>query len=864
MKRVIYLLSFLSLICSRLARFYDIGEGEEGITKITPEEEITFSFNVTEYNYLEEGVIAFYIPKETTFEVFASEVVCKKEERESKIPTKEEEGTFKITNSSYFDYKLLFFRKSSALTDEAYILIRLKFEGAFPDRMTAVASKDNIYTEVFAKGTSMSFRLSNFVPKIAKYGIEKTIDDEDAFVFSSSSTVMTGYNGNFLSEDLNVTRKKVNNSRIFVADFSGYRVRRKNISILFFGEVNETEPQGKGFTDINHSVDKTNARFSLHFGEKRKQGKTYSFQQINPYKPLYFIGQYNNPEEKNSLIYIESLSEGITSYYQTSFPSSWNEISSVLPGPETGRKVSGHVFKSRSDTDLIGIYCKSSCLFNIHFIPYSLYTKNTGIFGEPLYAYVNSTKTTFYYPVPPINETIYIEIVTISGKEITYSIPDKNISGSLGFYERKYRGSIDSDKKISIEVSAKYEENAFVRVVAKKKNNCKELNGEEDNFAELKDKHCGFIRVPKSKQNFLTRIGIRRSTTYKRKRFTYSIQKTTDNYILLPIEYPVDEETFILHFLNPYYNQIKNIDPKEDNYYVVINFEDTNGEIEIKPSKNSIEKHTLKSNTTKLISKPGKFMLEQSPDTYKQLVIVATKCSPNNYTSIQTGFYNKVTQRKTLQKQFTFLQLDTKEMRLFVQFSDSEGEFSPVMFYYVYATPNEIKLFKDNIVKDFSIRVEPSKDTKNRVRLSWLSPLKKLKESVKIEYKIFKGKIEGDNYKKMNVCLTEPIPDLNITSDSNKDVEQIIPIDTSIKQYVYITAQPKGGISPKFSYSPVPIQSNSSKSFDKTNVLWILAIIIIVILIFFFGFLFLKIKQNSKNVIKEETINYTPLTDNIS
>lgn len=844
-------ISFFFLILSSVSeKLYEI-ENSQTVLKISNlEKEVFLFFNISHYKLNQEGVITFKIPEEKPHQILVIEESCSVDEIMTKMPKETDKNIFIPIKSSYKDFEHVFFCKNKDKTTD-FILVKIIFDSSVPDIITAVAANEYAYSRIFAANAAFSIVLPNFIPHIIKYSIEPDIDRMRAFAFSTTSKYLTGMNGNFLDKNLKFqVNSERTNSPIFTTSFDNLLNEDKNISLFFFGEVDPQKDQSEEVTtSVEYFLNNINDQILMQIKDTRPKDITIPVQLVNAFDSFYFIGIYSKEEKSKGKIYLEPLTDGIDFYYKGELPKTWKNIKDIFPGPKNGEEVLNSYIIPVKSIDLITAKCKTMCMFNIHFISEETLEKKTIKPGEELYIDINQNGNTFKLDTTSLEEgkKFYLIITNINGFDTEYEANGKKeLITKTKKTLRKEEIQTTSGFEFTLKTTNLNEAFLHLSII---EDGLFQIVEDYSKFS-VNNKHLALL-LPKNKNYFLCKIDF--LINGLEVPFKFLLQKTEKNYFILPKTSTKASTKFTKEIVNPYYN-IKSIPESEiENYYLIFSFEDY--ELKGVTSKVLFKENPvtqiLKKNQNFLIDTPGKFILEQSPDTNKKLVIFATKClEPELDFYIQ--FNNIILTRNYIEANGYYFTMDTKMYQLTIEFTKAfkKDDFSQAMFYYTFFDENTINKYK--LLDTLKIK------SSSFGHFSWKSPFAETTEEIEVEYKIYLGSNHTDTPR--NACLIEPIPQSEFKKSKDKNVSMKVQLNKNVNSYVYVTGQPTGDFNPIITYDYYVIEKSS---WSKSTIIIIFCLIfLIAVLSIIIIILIKKINLKSSSFSKDKIQEYSPLSDN--
>ena len=484
------------------------------------------------------------------------------------------------------------------------------------------------------------------------------------------------------------------------------------VSLMFFGPAQK----------IIFGVDNSEAQFSTIIDEKWPTDQIYTVEVPNGYQPFYFIGLYQ--QASDDIIYIEKVSGDFDAFYNDNIPASTTNYLDILPNEKIGSDIRGNFVNAYTNIDLITIQCFTKCIFNIHFINYeTMKSRTTASIGEMFYQLIwKESKNEI--DVYNLEEDIRMEILDVNKKNANVLINGQETI-ALSQDNSLVRKELNMVGDCNLQFSTNSLE--FVLLVIKfvKDNTFGEIKGETSQIYEFTNQYILF-KLPQNKDYLSYTIQFEQEPEESQTTLKAYFGKGKAEYAHIPSQV-VSEPLFFYSeasFMNPYINEL-DITNNTDYYYYVIHLEPESSTSSIKVKANvtitprNRDSKLIASETTK-IGGAKTYYWGQTNSEDKQLFMAITKCQDVEV-DLYLKYHNIEMYRHFIEKSFTQLIVDPKNYDYDIEFRKGDGEnFSPLMFYYQYATQEEIEKFSLN--GDFAISYKFSTTSNNTVFLSWKSP----------------------------------------------------------------------------------------------------------------------------------------------
>lgn len=413
----------------------------------------------------------------------------------------------------------------------------------------------------------------------------------------------------------------------------------------------------------------------------------------------------------------------------------------------------------------------------------------------------------------------------------------------------------------------------FVLLVIKfvKDNSFGEITGETSQIYEFTNQYILF-KLPQNKDYISYSIQFEQETEESQTTLKAYFGRGKAEYAHIPTQV-ASEELFLYSaasFMNPYINELDFTNNTDYYYYAVyLEPESSTSSIKVKANVTITPRKTdskLTASETTKIGEQKTYYLGQTDNEDKQLFIAVTKCKEPEV-DIYLKYNNIEMYRYFIEKSFTQLIVDPKNYDYDIEFrkGDQTENFAPLMFYYQYATQEEIEKFSLN--GDFAITYTFSTTSNNTVFLSWKSPFTSRAGTIEVSYHVFKTEVV-DNTTTYNICDCDEDNAISKVTTKEKQIRLGIAINREKDNYVYITAEPKTGIKPKFTYHVIQIPqtiftngtnpSSPVSPESRSIVGWVIAIIILILLVLGLGWLYCR-QRKKANIILNEAIQYKPI-----
>ena len=826
-----------------------------------------FSVNLTDYAFRDENLITFKLEDKLENVKILSKVVQITNQEDDNddlfelLPATEEDNQFLINKSNYDNFYHLFFTQIYGEGYRSYLLINVTVTNAEAKEkdFTLVLSKKPVPESLFGTSQEMTITINEYIPVLKIFYVNKREDRGYSYVFSSFSGIMTAFVGTFTSFNSSGIFMNPNSDRTIIyahnLPFTATEETFGLVSLMFFGPAQK----------IIFGVDNSEAQFSTIIDEKRPTDQIYTVEVPNGYQPFYFIGLYQ--QASDDIIYIEKVSGDFDAFYNDNIPASTTNYLDILPNEKIGSDIRGNFVNAYTNIDLITIQCFTKCIFNIHFINYeTMKSRTTASIGEMFYQLIwKESKNEI--DVYNLEEDIRMEILDVNKKNANVLINGQETI-ALSQDNSLVRKELNMVGDCNLQFSTNSLE--FVLLVIKfvKDNTFGEIKGETSQIYEFTNQYILF-KLPQNKDYLSYTIQFEQEPEESQTTLKAYFGKGKAEYAHIPSQV-VSEPLFFYSeasFMNPYINEL-DITNNTDYYYYVIHLEPESSTSSIKVKANvtitprNRDSKLIASETTK-IGGAKTYYLGQTDSEDKQLFMAITKCQDVEV-DLYLKYHNIEMYRHFIEKSFTQLIVDPKNYDYDIEFRKGDGEnFSPLMFYYQYATQEEIEKFSLN--GDFAISYKFSTTSNNTVFLSWKSPFTSRAGTIEVSYHVFKTEVV-DNTTTYNICDCDEDNAISKVTTKENQIRLGIAINREKDNYVYITAEPKTGIRPKFTYHVIQIPQTFFPNEPSTPITpetrsivgWVIAIIILILLVLGLGWLYCR-QRKKANIILNEAIQYRPI-----
>ena len=843
---------------------------EKIVRKYRTDASFYFSVNLTDYAFRDENLITFELDDKIDNVKILSKVVQITDKEDDNddlfdlLPATEEDSQFLINKSNYENFYHLFFTQIYGEGYRTFLLINVTVTNteAIEKNFNLVLSNKPVAESLFGTSQEMTLTINAYIPILKQFYVNKREDRGYSYVFSSFSGIMTAFVGTFTSFNSSGIFMNPNSDRTIIyahsLPFTATEETFSLVSLMFFGPAQK----------IIFGVDNSEAQFSTVIDEKRPNDQIYTIEVPNGYQPFYFIGLYQ--QASDDIIYIEKVSGDFDAFYNDNIPASTTNYHDILPNEKIGSDIRGNFVNAYTNIDLITIQCFTKCIFNIHFINYeTMKSRETASIGEMFYQLIwKESKNEI--DVYNLEKDVRIEILDVNKKNAFVSINGQD-KIELSHENSLVRKDLNMVGDCNLQFSTNSLE--FVLLVIKfvKDNFFGEITGETSQIYEFTNQYILF-KLPQNKDYISFSIQFEQETEESQTTLKAYFGRGKAEYAHIPTQV-VSEELFFYSaasFMNPYINELDFTNNTDYYYYAVyLEPESSTSSIKVKANVTITPRKTdskLTASETTKIGEQKTYYLGQTDNEDKQLFIAVTKCKEPEV-DIYLKYNNIEMYRYFIEKSFTQLIVDPKNYDYDIEFrkGDQTENFAPLMFYYQYATQEEIEKFSLN--GDFAITYTFSTTSNNTVFLSWKSPFTSRAGTIEVSYHVFKTEVV-DNTTTYNICDCDEDNAISKVTTKEKQVRLGIAINREKDNYVYITAEPKTGIKPKFTYHVIQIPqtiftngtnpSSPVSPESRSIVGWVIAIIILILLVLGLGWLYCR-QRKKANIILNEAIQYKPI-----
>lgn len=843
---------------------------EKIVRKYRTDASFYFSVNLTDYAFRDENLITFELDDKIDNVKILSKVVQITDKEDDNddlfdlLPATEEDSQFLINKSNYENFYHLFFTQIYGEGYRTFLLINVTVTNteAIEKNFNLVLSNKPVAESLFGTSQEMTLTINAYIPILKQFYVNKREDRGYSYVFSSFSGIMTAFVGTFTSFNSSGIFMNPNSDRTIIyahsLPFTATEETFSLVSLMFFGPAQK----------IIFGVDNSEAQFSTVIDEKRPNDQIYTIEVPNGYQPFYFIGLYQ--QASDDIIYIEKVSGDFDAFYNDNIPASTTNYHDILPNEKIGSDIRGNFVNAYTNIDLITIQCFTKCIFNIHFINYeTMKSRETASIGEMFYQLIwKESKNEI--DVYNLEKDVRIEILDVNKKNAFVSINGQD-KIELSHENSLVRKDLNMVGDCNLQFSTNSLE--FVLLVIKfvKDNSFGEITGETSQIYEFTNQYILF-KLPQNKDYISFSIQFEQETEESQTTLKAYFGRGKAEYAHIPTQV-VSEELFFYSaasFMNPYINELDFTNNTDYYYYAVyLEPESSTSSIKVKANVTITPRKTdskLTASETTKIGEQKTYYLGQTDNEDKQLFIAVTKCKEPEV-DIYLKYNNIEMYRYFIEKSFTQLIVDPKNYDYDIEFrkGDQTENFAPLMFYYQYATQEEIEKFSLN--GDFAITYTFSTTSNNTVFLSWKSPFTSRAGTIEVSYHVFKTEVV-DNTTTYNICDCDEDNAISKVTTKEKQVRLGIAINREKDNYVYITAEPKTGIKPKFTYHVIQIPqtiftngtnpSSPVSPESRSIVGWVIAIIILILLVLGLGWLYCR-QRKKANIILNEAIQYKPI-----
>ena len=843
---------------------------EKIVRKYRTDASFYFSVNLTDYAFRDENLITFELDDKIDNVKILSKVVQITDKEDDNddlfdlLPATEEDSQFLINKSNYENFYHLFFTQIYGEGYRTFLLINVTVTNteAIEKNFNLVLSNKPVAESLFGTSQEMTLTINAYIPILKQFYVNKREDRGYSYVFSSFSGIMTAFVGTFTSFNSSGIFMNPNSDRTIIyahsLPFTATEETFSLVSLMFFGPAQK----------IIFGVDNSEAQFSTVIDEKRPNDQIYTIEVPNGYQPFYFIGLYQ--QASDDIIYIEKVSGDFDAFYNDNIPASTTNYHDILPNEKIGSDIRGNFVNAYTNIDLITIQCFTKCIFNIHFINYeTMKSRETASIGEMFYQLIwKESKNEI--DVYNLEKDVRIEILDVNKKNAFVSINGQD-KIELSHENSLVRKDLNMVGDCNLQFSTNSLE--FVLLVIKfvKDNFFGEITGETSQIYEFTNQYILF-KLPQNKDYISYSIQFEQETEESQTTLKAYFGRGKAEYAHIPTQV-VSEELFFYSaasFMNPYINELDFTNNTDYYYYAVyLEPESSTSSIKVKANVTITPRKTdskLTASETTKIGEQKTYYLGQTDNEDKQLFIAVTKCKEPEV-DIYLKYNNIEMYRYFIEKSFTQLIVDPKNYDYDIEFrkGDQTENFAPLMFYYQYATQEEIEKFSLN--GDFAITYTFSTTSNNTVFLSWKSPFTSRAGTIEVSYHVFKTEVV-DNTTTYNICDCDEDNAISKVTTKEKQVRLGIAINREKDNYVYITAEPKTGIKPKFTYHVIQIPqtiftngtnpSSPVSPESRSIVGWVIAIIILILLVLGLGWLYCR-QRKKANIILNEAIQYKPI-----
>lgn len=854
----------------------------EDVKILTPKERITKKYSTSSkfyfaislddtYKIQSEGMITFKVADPNKIKVYSKVVTGDKEHLLEKMPTSDTQ--FELVQSEYENYLFLLY-KYLFTEDDGWVAITVDVENTESTEQSfeIVLSSPKAPEKIMGGSFEMNVQLEDYIPKIYKYALNKREDKGFTYVFSSFSGLMTVFDETLVvQKDSSATQfiKNPNSSTSLIYSHTLPITSTEStfdiLTFVFFGPAQT----------IIFEMDNTESEITTIATDKRPTPNIYPVEIENAFQPYHFIGFYE--QTSDDTIFFEKIYGDGNIYFNDFISNSTIRYKEVLPDEKIGEEVINDFVFAETTVDIITIKCFTHCLFNIHFIKNDQLFNSTRKIGEMFYAMIGNglfSEITVEKPFDNGN----IEIIDINKKDALVKINEQDFQ-SLTRDSPIIRTNLPTEvieDKMVLNFTTSSRETVLLMIKLTRSQTYTQVI-ESDGTFTIDGKYALF-KMPKTKE-YLTYSLELTKTGQGDAKLNYYMGKGVNDYIHIPEAPSVNSfSTFIFSFTNPYYN-VLSIPKSEEFYYIAVVFSGENFGVSAKVTFiKRVELPQLAPLTTAKIEDQKTFQITQAETEEQKLFLVATKCKEYEV-DIYLKFREIELTRHWIEKQFTKLIIEPKNYNMELEFrkGNQSEPFSPLMVYYQYATQQEIDAFALN--DDFTISYQFGKNSNTSVFLTWKNPFSPKVKPISVSYHVFKTEYPDEN-STFNICDCDADKAIYTVTAETSIVQSSIRLNRSIDNYIYITAEPKTGIKPKFTYrvleipksldptptptptpSPEPTPEPTPEPSSSNTGIWIAVTVILVVLIGLLLFLLWR-KQKKANIIIEETNKYKPLVVN--